>query len=140
VTNIPSNNNSDSPTRFTVTVHDGGQAATLAQRFIIAALNAGHRIEQVFFYHDAVTQADANAAPAQDDPTTLEAWPQLAERGHFPLHVCVAAAARRGVLNASEAQRQNKPAGNLEGGFELVGLGVYVEGLINADRVVTFGL
>jgi len=126
-------------TRFTITVHDGGQAAALAQRFIRAALTAGHKIEQVFFYHDAVREADANLAPAQDDPTSPESWPQLAHSGNFPLHVCVAAAARRGVLSEHEAQRLHKPTANLAPGFELVGLGVYIEGLINADRVVTFG-
>ena len=130
---------SPNSTRFTITVHDSGQAAVLAQRFIIAALASGHRIEQVFFYHDAVREADAYLAPAQDDPDTPEPWPLLAERGEFPLNVCVAAGARRGVLSEDEAKRHNKEAGNLQGGFELVGLGVFVEGLINADRVVTFG-
>lgn len=124
---------------FTVTVHDTGQAVRLAQRFIIAALAAGHLIEQVFFYHDAVAEADANAAPAQDDPTALEPWPLLAKRGNFALNVCVAAAARRGVLSTEEAKRLEKPCANLQQGFELVGLGVFIEGLINADRVVTFG-
>jgi len=130
---------STSPTRFTVTVHDNGQASALAQRFISAALGTGHLIEQVFFYHDAVSEADANLAPAQDDPTSPESWSQLAQRGNFPLHVCVAAAARRGVLSEHEAQRLNKPAANLLTDFELVGLGVYIEGLLNADRVVSFG-
>ena len=126
-------------TRFTISVQDGGQATTLAQRFIVAALAAGHHIEQVFFYHDGVSEADANTAPAQDDPSSPEPWTVLAERGNFPLNVCVAAGARRGVLSADEARRQHKPAASLRNGFELVGLGVFVEGLINADRVITFG-
>ncbi len=130
---------STSATRFTITVHDSGLAAALAQRFISAALAAGHSIEQVFFYHDAVGAADASLAPAQDDPTPPESWSLLARRGNFPLHVCVAAAARRGVLGVHEAQRLNKTATTLEANFELVGLGVYIEGLLNADRVVTFG-
>lgn len=128
-----------SPTRFTITVHDSGQATLLAQRFIAAALHAGHIIEQVFFYHDGVSEAAANTSPAQDDPSAPEPWPRLAQRGDFPLNVCVAAGARRGILGADDAKRQNKPAANLMDGFELVGLGVFVEGLINADRVITFG-
>ncbi len=134
-----SQQNPTDATRFTITVHDGGQATALAQRFISAALSAGHHIEQVFFYHDGVNAANANTAPAQDDPSAPELWPALAKRGNFPLNVCVAAGARRGVLSADEASRLNKPAANLQSGFELVGLGVFVEGLINADRVVTFG-
>ena len=81
----------------------------------------------------------ANRAPAQDDPQSIASWQSLAEEGLFPLNVCIAAAARRGVLNASEAERHGKPSANLASGFELVGLGVFIEGLINADRIVTFG-
>jgi len=126
-------------TRFTITVHDTGQSSALAQRFIRAALAAGHSIEQVFFYHDGVLEADTNRVAAQDDQTLPEPWPELAGRGNFPLNVCIAAGARRGVLSEAEALRHHKAAGNLLAPFELVGLGVFVEGLINADRVISFG-
>ena len=126
-------------TRFTLIIHDTGQAAALAQRFARSVLAAGHSIEQIFFYHDAVFEADANRAPAQDDPQLPQSWTELAESaGDVPLNVCIAAGNRRGVLNASEAERHDKAAANLLSPFQLVGLGVLVEGLMNADRVVTF--
>lgn len=125
--------------RFTLVVHDGGQASRLAQRFVLATQSGKHKIEQIFFYHDGVREADGNLAPAQDDPKLPASWQTLAKASGFPLNVCIAAGARRGVLSPSEAERQGKSAGNLADGFELVGLGVFVEGLINADRVITFG-
>lgn len=125
-------------TRFTLVVHNNGEAARLAQRFVTATLAGPNRIEQVFFYHDGVAAADSNRAPAQDDPALPVPWQDLANEGGFALNVCIAAGARRGLLSDAEAQRHNKPAGNLDTDFELVGLGVFVEGLLNADRVVTF--
>jgi len=118
------------PTVFTLTVQDSGAANHLALRFANATLNAGHKIEQVFFYHDAVGLADARRVPTQDDPSDPLQWAQLADQEGFPLNVCVAAAQRRGL------SEQNQ--GSLKPGYELVGLGVYVAGLIAADRVVTF--
>ena len=93
----------------------------------------------MFFYHNGVLQADTRRAPAQDDPALLTTWSELAEQGKFPLNVCIAAGARRGLLSDAEAKRHNKGTGNLNAAFELVGLGVFVEGLLNASRVVTFG-
>lgn len=119
-------------------VYDTGEAARLAQRFAAAAINARHPIEQVFFYYAGVNEADLNRAPAQDDPIPEASWRELAVRGDFSLNVCIAAGARRGILNSSEAERLEKPAANLDPAFELVGLGVLLEGMANADHLVTF--
>ena len=117
-------------TSFTVTVHDTDQANRLALRFVAAALDSGHRIEQVFFYHDGVNIAAAARLPTQEDPTFSIDWPTLAKRGKFPLHVCVAAAQRRGLA-------EDQPA-TVKPGYELIGLGVHIAALTAADRVVTF--
>lgn len=125
-------------TRFTLVVYDTGEAARLAQRFAAAAISAGLAIEQIFFYYSGVHEADANRALAQDDPMPVIPWPDLAASGNFSLNVCIAAGARRGILNSGEARRLDKPAANLDPAFELVGLGVLLEGITNADRLVTF--
>ena len=122
-------------TRFTLAIHDGGQADGLAYRFALAALNSGHLIEQVFFYHDAIHSAERNQTPNPEDLATPNDWGALASRGNFPLHVCVAAAQRRGITEEQQAEPSMSP---LKPGFELVGLGQYVAGMIDADRVVTF--
>ncbi|MDT4886895.1 putative sulfurtransferase DsrE [compost metagenome] len=53
--------------------------------------------------------------------------------------MCIAAALRRGVLNAEESQRYGRPADNLAAGWELSGLGQLHEAAQMADRLVSFG-
>ena len=53
--------------------------------------------------------------------------------------VCIAAALRRGVLNAEEAQRYGTSAANLEAPWELSGLGQLHEAAQTADRLLCFG-
>ena len=51
----------------------------------------------------------------------------------------IAAALRRGVLNADEAQRYSRSAANLDAPWELSGLGQLHEAAQLADRLVCFG-
>lgn len=120
---------------FTLAVHDNGQANALAYRFAVAALDSGQKIDQVFFYHDAIHTADARQQPNAEDLATPGDWSVLAQSGGFALNVCVAAAQRRGLMENTAGVPNAAP---LKPGFELVGLGQYIAGMIDADRVVTF--
>ena len=53
--------------------------------------------------------------------------------------VCIAAAARRGVLDQREAARHQHPAANLAPGFTLSGLGQWIDALAESDRFIAFG-
>ncbi|MEM7217522.1 MAG: sulfurtransferase complex subunit TusD [Pseudomonadota bacterium] len=128
-----------STTRFSLSVQSTGQANRLAQRFALATLARGDTIEQVFFYHDGVHAASGLLAPAEDDAERADQWPTIADRGGFPLYVCIAAGARRGLVDTAEAERHGLPGPSLDPAFELVGLGSFVEGLLGADRLITFG-
>ena len=55
------------------------------------------------------------------------------------LVVCIAAAQRRGILDANEAKRQGKDGDNIAPGFRISGLGQLIEAGIQADRMVVFG-
>jgi len=55
------------------------------------------------------------------------------------LRFAEAAGLRRGVLDAGEAQRYQRPAANLAAGWELSGLGQLHEAAQQADRLVCFG-
>ena len=55
------------------------------------------------------------------------------------LVVCVAAAQRRGIVDAHERERQGKDADNLAAGFRIAGLGQLIEAALDADRLVQFG-
>ena len=53
--------------------------------------------------------------------------------------VCVAAAQRRGIVDAEEMRRHGKDAWNLAPGFRISGLGQLLDTAIEADRLVVFG-
>jgi tRNA 2-thiouridine synthesizing protein D len=59
------------------------------------------------------------------------------EQYQVGLHICVAAALRRGVVDETEAGQQGLPCANLQPGFTL-GLGTLAEAALTCDRVVQF--
>lgn len=115
------------------------QAPETALRFARAALDAGHTIHRVFFYSDGVHVGSALASPPQDETNIPAEWRTLGEAHKLDMVVCIAAAVRRGVLNAHEAKRYSKPGHNLAEPFELSGLGQLVESMLVSDRTLTFG-
>ncbi len=117
--------------KFGVVVNEGPyqhQASDSAYMFCKAALEKGHEVFRVFFYHDGVNNASRLTEPPQDDRNIVARWSQLAEEHGIDLVVCVAAALRRGIKEE-----------NLASGFRISGLGQLVEAGIQADRMVTFG-
>jgi tRNA 2-thiouridine synthesizing protein D len=110
-----------------------------ALRFAQAALDGGHQIARLFFYQDGVHSASGNIASPQDELDLSGEWRTFVQQHQLDAVVCIAAALRRGVLNAEEAQRYNKPAANLEAPWELSGLGQLHEAAQMADRLVCFG-
>ncbi|MDN3555055.1 sulfurtransferase complex subunit TusD [Halomonas maura] len=115
------------------------QASHSALRFARAVLARGHRLEAVFFYHDGVHNAARLASPPQDEPHLVDAWASLGVEHAVPLQVCIAAALRRGLLDAREASRHGKTGHSVEAPFELTGLGQLVDLGLRSDRLVTFG-
>lgn len=128
--------------KFTIQINEGPyqhQASDTAYQFTKAALEKGHEIFRVFFYHDGVNNATRLTSPPQDDRNVVNRWSALAEKHNLDLVVCVAAAQRRGIADADEARRNGKDADNLAPGFRISGLGQLIEGGIQADRLVVFG-
>ena len=104
------------------------QSSDTAYQFVKAALEKGHHVPRVFFYHDGVNNASKLTEPPQDDRHIVNRWSKLAQEYGVDLVVCVAAALRRGIRDE-----------NLAPGFRISGLGQLVESGIQADRLVTFG-
>lgn len=128
--------------RFGIVVTEGPythQASDSAYRFTKAALDKGHEIFRVFFYNDGVNNATRFAVPPQDDRNLQVLWSELAEKHKLDLVVCIAAAQRRGILDADEAKRQGKDGNNIAPGFRISGLGQLIEAGIQSDRLVMFG-
>lgn len=128
--------------KFGILVNEGPythQASDSAYQFTKAALEKGHEIFRVFFYHDGVNNATRLTTPPQDDRNIVNRWSKLAEEHKLDMVVCVAAAQRRGIVDEGEAKRNGKDATNLAPGFRISGLGQLVEAGIQADRMVVFG-
>ncbi|MGB0126752.1 MAG: sulfurtransferase complex subunit TusD [Rhodocyclaceae bacterium] len=104
------------------------EASDSAYLFIRAALEKGHEIDRVFFYHDGVNNGTRLTEPPQDDRNIVNRWSKLAQDHAIDLVVCVAAALRRGIRDE-----------NLAPGFRISGLGQLIESGIKSDRLVTFG-
>ncbi len=115
------------------------QASDTAYQFAKAALDAGHEIFRVFFYHDGVNNGTRLTTPPQDDRNIVIRWSELAKAHDLDLVVCVAAAQRRGIVDADEAKRNGKDADNIAEGFRISGLGQLIEAGIKSDRLVEFG-
>lgn len=126
--------------KFAINICAGpsSQASYSALQFCQAALDAGHSIGRVFFYSDGVYNANELLSPPSDEVNTQQRWQQLAQAHQLDLVVCIAAAVRRGVLNAEEAARYDKANTNLSPPFQVSGLGQLVEAAVECDRCISF--
>ncbi len=128
--------------KYTVMVNEGPyqhQSADSALQFVRAALAKGHEIFRVFFYHDGVNNGTRLAVPPKDDRLLQQEWSDLAKEHDLDLVICIAAAQRRGLMDADEAKRQGLDADNIIEGFRISGLGQLIEGSIQSDRTIVFG-
>jgi len=128
--------------KLTIQVNEGPyqhQSSDSAYNFAKAALEKGHTINRIFFYHDGVNNGTRLTTPPQDDRNIVNRWTELAEAHNIDMVLCVAAAQRRGLVDDGEAERNGKDATNIAPGFRISGLGQLVEGGINSDRLIVFG-
>jgi tRNA 2-thiouridine synthesizing protein D len=128
--------------KLTIQVNEGPyqhQSADSAYYFARAALEKGHEIYRIFFYHDGVYNGSRLTTPPQDDRNIVTRWSELAEEHDIDMVVCVAAAQRRGIVDDGEAKRNGKDATNIAPGFRISGLGQLIEGGVQSDRLVVFG-
>jgi len=128
--------------KLTIQVNEGPyqhQASDSAYHFAKAALEKGHEIFRIFFYHDGVNNGTRLTTPPQDDRNIINRWSELSKAHDLDLVICVAAAQRRGIVDDGEAERNGKDATNIAEGFRISGLGQLIEGAVQSDRLVVFG-
>jgi tRNA 2-thiouridine synthesizing protein D len=117
--------------KFGILINEGPfthQASDSAYQFAKAAVENGHEIMRVFFYHDGVNNANKLSEPQSDDRNLIKLWSDLAQEHNIDLVVCVAAALRRGIKDDVLAP-----------GFRISGLGQLIEAGIVGDRLIVFG-
>ena len=116
--------------KFTILINEGPynhQASDSAYNFTKAAIDKGHEIVRIFFYHDGVHNAIATAEPPSDDRNIYKRWSELGNSG-IDVVICIAAAKRRGLMND-----------NIVEGTRISGLGQLADAVLGSDRLVTFG-
>jgi tRNA 2-thiouridine synthesizing protein D len=127
--------------KFAVLINEGPythQASDTAYHFTKAALEKGHEVVRVFFYHDGVLNATDLATPPRDDRHVIKRWSALAQQHQLDLVACIAAAERRGIMDSDTARRRGLDD-NIAARFRISGLGQLIEATVQADRVVVFG-
>jgi tRNA 2-thiouridine synthesizing protein D len=115
------------------------QACYTAYRYVKAALEMNVIIDRVFFYQSGVHTASSLSCTPRDEFDLYTAWQKLKQSYDLDLVICIAAAARRGILDKSEEKRHNKPAHNMSSCFELSGLGQLIEAIATSEKLITFG-
>ncbi|AZF22011.1 sulfurtransferase complex subunit TusD [Pseudomonas sp. R3-52-08] len=127
--------------KFAIAVFSAAHAPSSrrALLFAQAALAGGHEIVRLFFYQDGVYSASNNIVAPQDEQDISRQWREFVSAHQLDGVVCIAAALRRGVLNAEEAMRYQRSAVNLEAPWALSGLGQLHDAIQDADRLICFG-
>ncbi len=113
----------------------GKQGAYLAYQFAEALIEKGHVISQIFFFQDGVTNGSGLVYSANDEVDLTKCWQTFSHRYNVPLHLCVAASQRRGVVDRITAK--NSTQYNLANGFIIAGLGEFMAAVLTADRVIS---
>ncbi|EIK72980.1 sulfur relay protein TusD [Pseudomonas synxantha BG33R] len=127
--------------KFAIALYSAAHAPSSrrALLFAQAALAGGHEIVRLFFYQDGVYSASNNIVAPQDEPDIARQWREFVSQHQLDGVVCIAAALRRGVLNAEEAARYQRSAVNLQAPWALSGLGQLHDAIQDADRLICFG-
>lgn len=86
-------------------------------------------------FQEGVSNANTLVNPASDEINLIEKWQKLAELHRLQLHLCIAAAQRRGIV---DEQTSSSATTNLAQGFTLAGLGEFSQAVLKADRLLTF--
>ena len=127
--------------KFAIALYSAAHAPSSrrALLFAQATLAGGHEIVRLFFYQDGVYSASNNIVAPQDEQDLARQWREFVSQHRLDGVVCIAAALRRGVLNAEEAARYQRSAINLEAPWALSGLGQLHDAIQDADRLICFG-
>jgi tRNA 2-thiouridine synthesizing protein D len=116
-----------------------GSGSLTALNFAKAVINRGNQIHRVFFLDEGAMAGASSSVTPQDELNPTQEWANLAGKESIELILCVSSALKRGLLDASEAQRYEKDAETIHPSFEVSGLGQLIDASVTSDRLMTFG-
>ncbi|WP_371185117.1 sulfurtransferase complex subunit TusD [Thalassotalea maritima] len=100
--------------------------------FAKALLDAGHRIDGIFFYQDGVLNANTFVQTPSDEVNMKQLWQRFHQQTKTPLHLCISAAERRGLTDSNDDDFYH----NIVKEFTISGLGELAVLTAKADKVV----
>jgi tRNA 2-thiouridine synthesizing protein D len=109
-----------------------------AYRFALAAVEANHSVEGIFFYQSGTLSGSNLQITPSDEFDLHGAWIALSKTYQVPLMVCVSAAGKRGIITGQDAQDSDNPHFSLTAPFESVGLGELATLVNTSDRLIQF--
>ena len=114
------------------------QAPQSAWHTATAAREQGQTLSCIFLYGDGAHLANSLSVIPPNEPDWAQRWSALVTEQALPSIACIGSALRRGILDETEARRYGKPAANLAQGWQLAGLGEWVQAQLDADRILYF--
>lgn len=99
-----------------------------AYSFIKAAIESDVKIVGVFFYQDGVLNANSLLDIPTDEFDARPLWCSLSKEANVPLHLCVTAAEKRGVIDGKNVLEE----------FTVSGLGELVSLTNDSSKLVQF--
>lgn len=105
------------------------QSFASALAFAKAALQAGHTLEQIFLYEDAVMAASAATDLPSDEPDVSAQLSEFCQQHAIPLLFCTTAAQKRGVCSDTLVAKA---------GYTEAGLAEFAMRLGDTDKLVQF--
>lgn len=116
----------------------GSNNSSYALKFVHALFQYGHKVTIVFFYHDGIYNANSLVMSAVDEINIQHLWADLSKRYNVKLHVCITAAARRGVIDSQQATEYNSAVMNFSDIFDSSSLGILIQYMMSCDRFIQF--
>lgn len=109
----------------------GTQQASSAYQFACELIQH-HHLNAVFFMQNGVYNANRFISPASDEFNLVNAWEKLADHHQIPLHFCISAAQRRGIVFENDNIELLSPA------FTISSLSEFASLLPECDRLIQF--
>ncbi|QOI10906.1 sulfurtransferase complex subunit TusD [Blochmannia endosymbiont of Colobopsis nipponica] len=116
----------------------GKQVAIVSLQFARALLKYNHRLVMVFFYQDGVSNANSLILNDDDEINLVNLWQDFSNIHSVELHVCIAAALRRGLVDRDRVTAFHFSDSNLQKAFKLSSLGALIQAMVNCDRFIQF--
>lgn len=107
------------------------RACETALEFAKAAVQQGHSIYRVFLYKDAVLLGNRFMESPSDERNVQKEWQTFITDQSQTVAICIASGQRRGIVDGDSGN-------SIASGFEISGLGQFVEATLESDRVVSF--